>query len=155
MNFILNFFLQLFMDLQKLKDIAAAKVEASSELLSSVSSRLWSNPELALEERMAHQMLTEVLEQAGFSVTRHFVLETGFKATFGSSPTARPHVAVMCEFDALPSIGHACGHNLIAEVAVGAGLGLKAAIEAGAVGRVTVLGTPAEEAHGGKIDMIK
>uniref|UniRef100_A0A1I8H920 Peptidase M20 domain-containing protein 2 n=1 Tax=Macrostomum lignano TaxID=282301 RepID=A0A1I8H920_9PLAT len=141
------------MEPQQLKDVAAAKIDESRELLLSVSSRLWQNPELALEERMAHQLLTETLESSGFSVTRHFVLDTGFKAEFGS---ARPHIAVMCEFDALPGIGHACGHNLIAEVAVGAGLGIKAAMEAGGLsGRVTVLGTPAEEAHGGKIDMIR
>uniref|UniRef100_A0A1I8HEW9 M20_dimer domain-containing protein n=1 Tax=Macrostomum lignano TaxID=282301 RepID=A0A1I8HEW9_9PLAT len=144
------------MEPQQLKDVAAAKIDESHELLLGVSSRLWQNPELALEERMAHQLLTETLESSGFSVTRHFVLDTGFKAEFGSAGAGRPHIAVMCEFDALPGIGHACGHNLIAEVAVGAGLGIKAAMEAGGLaGRVTVLGTPAEEAHGGKIDMIR
>ncbi|PAA47308.1 hypothetical protein BOX15_Mlig017625g2, partial [Macrostomum lignano] len=143
------------MNPQQLKDVAAAKIDESRELLLSVSSRLWQNPELALEERMAHQLLTETLESSGFSVTRHFVLDTGFKAEFGSAGAGRPHIAVMCEFDALPGIGHACGHNLIAEVAVGAGLGIKAAMEAGGLaGRVTVLGTPAEEAQGGKINMI-
>ncbi|PAA47307.1 hypothetical protein BOX15_Mlig005194g2, partial [Macrostomum lignano] len=144
------------MNPQQLKDVAAAKIDESRELLLGVSSRLWQNPELALEERMAHQLLTETLESSGFSVTRHFVLDTGFKAEFGSAGAGRPHIAVMCEFDALPGIGHACGHNLIAEVAVGAGLGIKAAMEAGGVaGRVTVLGTPAEEHYGGKINFIE
>jgi metal-dependent amidase/aminoacylase/carboxypeptidase family protein len=86
-------------------------------------------------------------------VTPHFVTSTGFKAQWGEEAS---HVAILCEYDALPEIGHACGHNLIAEVGVGAGVALKAAMEnlGRNIGKITVLGTPAEEGGGGKIDMI-
>ena len=70
----------------------------------------------------------------------------------------RPNVCVICEYDALPDIGHACGHNLIAEAGVAAGLGLKAALEScqdQINGRVTILGTPGEEIGGGKVLLIK
>ena len=74
---------------------------------------------------------------------------------FGSG---RPNVCIICEYDALPGIGHACGHNLIAEAGVAAGLGVKAFIESqgtGYTGMVTVMGTPAEEGGGGKVLMIE
>ena len=63
----------------------------------------------------------------------------------------------MCEYDALPEIGHACGHNLIAQVGIGAGVGVKTALERAGVtsARVTVLGCPAEESGGGKVDLIR
>ena len=81
-------------------------------------------------------------------------IQTAFRATFGSG---RPNVCVISEYDALPEIGHACGHNLIAEAGVAAGLALKAALECSGApeGRVTVLGTPDEEGTGGKVDLIK
>src|SRR5690606_37417166 len=77
-------------------------------------------------------------------------LETAFEATVGSSG---PRVVICCEYDALPEVGHACGHNVIATAAIGAGIALAGL--AGELGiRVTVLGTPAEEAGGGKVDLI-
>ena len=81
-------------------------------------------------------------------------IQTAFRATFGSG---RPNVCVISEYDALPEIGHACGHNLIAEAGVAAGLALKAALECSGApeGRVTVMGTPDEEGEGGKVDLIK
>ena len=97
------------------------------------------------EEYKAHELLTNFLEKKGFTVERSYTgIQTAFRATFGSG---RPNVCVISEYDALPEIGHACGHNLIAEAGVAAGLGLKAALECiGAPeGRVTVMGTPAEE----------
>lgn len=75
------------------------------------------------------QVLTDFLEKHGFLVEKHFKLETAFRATWGSDAGNRPHVAVLCEYDALPEIGHACGHNLIAELGVAAGLGIKAAMQ--------------------------
>ena len=115
---------------------------------------IWKNPELSFKEFNAHKLLTEYLEKKGFAVEKKYTgIETAFKATFGSG---RPNVCVICEYDALPEIGHACGHNLIAEAGVAAGLGLKAALESGngIQGRLTVLGTPAEESGGGKIKLI-
>jgi metal-dependent amidase/aminoacylase/carboxypeptidase family protein len=77
------------------------------------------------------QVLTNFLEMQGFPVTRHYVVDTGFKAEWGHSEgNVGPTVTVLCEYDALPDIGHACGHNLIAELGAGAGLGIKAAMEA-------------------------
>ena len=73
--------------------------------------------------------LTEFLQIYRFPVEPNYVLETGFRSVVGKSDVT-PHVAVLCEYDALPEIGHACGHNLIAEVGVGAAIGIKAALEA-------------------------
>ena len=136
------------------KTRASAAIDASSQELYELSSEIWRNPELGFEEYKAHELLTSFLEKKGFAVERSFTgIETAFRATFGSG---RPNVCVICEYDALPEIGHACGHNLIAEAGVAAGLGLKAALESGDApkGRVTVLGTPAEEGEGGKINLI-
>jgi len=103
----------------------------------------------------AHELLTSFFEKKGFAVERSFTgVETAFRATFGSG---RPNVCMICEYDALPEIGHACGHNLIAEAGVAAGLGLKAALESSDApkGRVTIMGTPDEEGDGGKVDLIQ
>ena len=137
-----------------LKALASAAVDDCKEELRALSASIWSNPELGYEEYGAHKLLTDYLEEKGFTVERGYTgLETAFRATFGSG---RPNVCVICEYDALPEIGHACGHNLIAEAGVAAGLGLKAALECEGApkGRVTVMGTPAEEIGGGKIDLI-
>ena len=137
-----------------LKSIASARIDQSSELLYHVSDQIWKNPETAYTEKKAHTLLTTFLEDHGFTVERSYTgIETAFKATFGSG---RPNVSVMCEYDALPEIGHACGHNLIAEAGVAAGLGLKAVLESSDApeGTIIVLGTPAEEAGGGKIELL-
>nr|XP_054763398.1 xaa-Arg dipeptidase-like [Lytechinus pictus] len=133
---------------------AQVKIDESASDLNKISQEIWSHPELGYNEHHAHKILTDYLEKEGFEVTRNYHLQTAFKATYGSDTGV--HVCVICEYDALPEIGHACGHNLIAECGAGAGLGIKAALELddSLVGRVTVLGTPAEEGAGGKIDLI-
>ncbi len=110
------------------------------------------HPELNFEERHAAAVLTDALERWGFDVERGVGgTETAFRATAGSGS---PTVAFLAEYDALPDIGHGCGHNLIALSNVGAGLGARAALpELG--GRVEVIGTPAEEGGGGKIRLIE
>ena len=138
-----------------LKLLASEAVQSSKEELCELSGEIWKNPELGFEEHKAHQHLTAFLEKRGFRVERGFSgLKTAFRATYGEG---RPNVCVICEYDALPDIGHACGHNLIAEAGVAAGLGVKAALESGTglVGTLTVLGTPAEEGGGGKINLIE
>ena len=138
-----------------MKRVASRMVDACSSELSHLSEQIWKNPELGFEERKAHQLLTDFLEKKGFTVERSFTgLETAFRATFGSG---RPNVCVICEYDALPGIGHACGHNLIAEAGVAAGLGVKAALECSGApkGTITVMGTPAEETLGGKLNLIE
>ena len=139
-----------------LKKLSSAVIDENAEELKKVSHEIWSCPELNYEEHKAHELLTNFLEKKGFSVERSYTgLETAFRATFGSG---RPNVCVICEYDALPEIGHACGHNLIAEAGLAAGLGLKAAMESSDApapkGRLTVMGTPAEEGGGGKVKLI-
>lgn len=143
------------MDIQSLKSVALAAIESRVSELNSLGVQIWENPELNYEEYKAHDLLTSFLEGSGFSVERSYKsLETSFRAIFGSG---RPNICIVCEYDALPEMGHACGHHLIAEASVAAGLGVKAGLEAcpGLEGRVTVLGTPAEEGGGGKILLMK
>lgn len=140
------------MDVTVLKDRLRQEVEARTELLLATSHSIHDHPEVNYEERHAHDVLTEALDAAGLAVERHaFGLDTAFAARAGSDG---PTVAVLCEYDALPGLGHACGHNIIAAAGLGAGLAAAAlADEAG--GRVVVLGTPAEEGGGGKIKVLQ
>ena len=144
------------MSASDLKSVAAAAIDQRKQGLFELSDHIWRHPELNFEEHIAHRLLTDYLEGQGFAVERGYTgISTAFKASYG---TGRPNVCVICEYDALPGIGHACGHNLIAEAGVAAGVGLKAALESSSeknLGRVTVLGTPAEEGGGGKVYLIE
>jgi len=113
---------------------------------------MYQHPEVAFAEHETSRHLGEFLAARGFAVERPaYGLETAFAARAGS---AGPEVVICAELDALPGIGHACGHNLISTAAIGAGLALAPlADELGF--RVTVLGTPAEERIGGKVDLIE
>ena len=115
-------------DIKKLKDIACAAIDKARTPLHDLSKSIWNSPELAFKEHHAHSVLTDFLETRGFNVERKYKLDTAFRATFGDG--GGPNIAVISEYDALPDIGHACGHNLIAEVGVGAGLGIRAALKA-------------------------
>ena len=116
-----------------------------------LSHALADDPELGYEEHRSMARCADLLEQHGVSVERGcYGLPTAFAARSGS---AGPHVVLCAEYDALPGVGHACGHNIIAASAVGAGLVLAPLVE-GAGLRVTVLGTPAEEVGGGKVDLL-
>ena len=106
----------------RLKNIAKEEIEKCSSELFKVNQTIWNNPEVAYEEKNAHEYLSNFLEEKGFDVTRHFTLDTAFRGVYGHTGV---NVGIMCEFDALPGIGHACGHNLIAEAGVGAALGKK------------------------------
>jgi amidohydrolase len=130
----------------------AAEIDRRADLLLDVSHQIHAHPELNYEERFAHELLTGVLEREGLDVTPSARgVETAFEARAGSDG---PLVAVVCEYDALPGIGHACGHNIIA--AAGLGAGLAAAALAGELGgRVVVVGSPAEEGGGGKVPLIE
>lgn len=137
-------------DLSSAKARVRDEVDARAELLIGVSHQLHADPELGFEEHHAHDLLTEQFENEGLTVRRGaFDLPTAFVAESG---TDGPTIAVMCEYDALPGIGHGCGHNIIAAAALGAGLAA-AAISDDLGGRVVVLGTPAEEGGGGKVLM--
>jgi len=134
--------------IETLKRDVCEAVERSREDLLRVSRAIHANPELAFEERAAAALLVETLRGSGLDVDAGaYGLETAFAAEFGDGNA--PCVALLAEYDALPEIGHACGHNLIATAGVGAGLAL-ATLGARLPGRVRVLGTPAEERGGGK-----
>jgi amidohydrolase len=136
------------------KSGARERVEAARDDLVALSRRIHANPELGFEEERACAWVAEALDAAGFAVERGaFGLPTAFVARAGSGPL---NVAVCAEYDALPGVGHACGHNVIAAMSVGAALAAaKVADEVGLT--VTVLGTPAEEMGdaGGKILMLE
>jgi amidohydrolase len=127
-------------------------IDAASEDLRALSLSIHERPELAFEERHAHATLSTFLEERGFAVERSaYGLETAFRATYGEG---EPQLAILCEYDALKNIGHACGHNLIAAAGVATALALKEALDPGD-GTIVVLGSPAEEGGGGKILMIE
>ena len=127
-------------------------VEHLAPTLREVSSRIHGHPELKFEEHQAAAWLAEAVEQAGISVEKNLGgLPTAFRARVGSG--TGPRVAILAEYDALPEIGHACGHNLIASGALGAFLALARQRE-GVAGTVELIGTPAEEGGGGKIKLL-
>jgi len=133
------------MDAKKLKDAACSAVEELSDELLRISRAIHARPELAFQEAEASRLLVDALRQSGLEVTAGaHGLETAFSAEFGAD--GAPCVALLAEYDALPEMGHACGHNLIATASVGAGLALLA-LGSQLPGRVRILGTPAEE-HG-------
>ncbi|MEZ4297409.1 MAG: M20 family metallopeptidase [Polyangiaceae bacterium] len=130
----------------------AADVDALSPALREVSTKIHDHPELRFEEHRAAGWLAEAIEKEGIEVERGTGgLATSFRARAGSGG---PKVAILAEYDALPEIGHACGHNLIASGALGAFLSLARQKE-GLPGTVEIIGTPAEEGGGGKIRLIE
>jgi amidohydrolase len=132
-----------------LKARAIARIDEQSDHLAELALDIHANPELAFNEHRSAGLLIEALRSDGFDVSAGTGgLETAFSAEYGSAD--QPRVAVLAEYDALPGIGHACGHNLICIAAVGAGLGVHAAAP-DLPGRLLVLGTPAEEGGGGKV----
>lgn len=138
--------------LDSLKATACSEVERHRDELVALSLRIHDNPELGFKEFQASAWLTEYLESHGFHVEGGVAgLSTAFKARYGSNS---PVIGMVAEYDALPKMGHACGHNIIAASAVGASLALKGVID-GVGGTVVVVGTPAEELYGGKVTMVE
>jgi amidohydrolase len=134
------------------KAAAQAAFARKREGLIALSHRIHAHPEVKWEEERSSAWVAEALADAGFAVEAPACdLPTAFVARAGSGPL---HVAICAEYDALPAIGHACGHNVIAATAVGAGLALaEVADEVGV--SVRVIGTPAEEGGGGKIVLLE
>src|SRR5262245_39350408 len=127
------------MDLEQAKARIVEEVDRRADVLIEASHQLHARPELGFEEHFAHGLLADILEGDGLPVERGaYGLDTAFAATAGDDG---PCIAVLCEYDALPEIGHACGHNVIATAGIGAGMAA-AAIAREAGGRVVVLGTP-------------
>jgi len=140
------------MDIANLKARARGAIDAEAERLLTLSHRIHAHPELAYHEVQAAGWLTDFLRERQFDVTPGICgLLTAFRATAGKGA---PTVAILAEYDALPGIGHGCGHNIIAAAAVGAGAGVRAVLDQ-LEGSVQVIGTPAEEVYGGKVAMIR
>jgi len=136
------------MTLEMLKKDAAAAIDAMREELLTLSHAIHAEPELALEEFKAAARLTAAVERHGIGVAREaFGLKTAYAAEFGHE--RGPTIAILSEYDALPGIGHACGHNIIATAGFGAAIALSK-LNGRLPGRVRYLGTPAEERYGGK-----
>lgn len=140
------------MDIDAVKHRMAAEIDRRAELLLDVSHRIHANPELNFEEKAAHDLLCGVLEAEGIDTERRaHGLDTAF---VGRAGQGGPHIAVCLEYDALPGLGHACGHNIIAAAGLGAGLAA-AAVSDVCGGRISIIGTPAEEGGGGKVYQIR
>lgn len=120
------------------------------ERLADISDYIYNNPELGNEEYKAVEALTTFLKEHDFKVETSIAgMDTAFKATFDSGKPGMT-IGYLCEYDALPKIGHGCGHNMIGVMSAGAGVALSKVLhEIG--GKVIVYGTPAEETNGGKV----
>ena len=130
-------------------------IDASRQELFDLSKDVHAHPELNYQEFYSSNALARFLENRNFQVERGIGgVETAFKATIPGGAGDGPTVAVLAEYDALPEIGHGCGHNLIAMAAMGAALGLQANAR-NLPGRVEIIGTPAEEGGGGKIRLLE
>lgn len=137
------------MELCKLQQRVLATIDQEAERLKQLALALHQRPEVGGEERFAVETLTAYAAGRGLQVTRALAdVETSFQATVASGEGAR--VAFLAEYDALPGIGHACGHNLIAMASTAAAIGL-ASVVGEVLGQVSLFGTPAEETNGAKV----
>ncbi len=138
------------MDIEVVKSRIISEVDTQRQELCDISQKIHDNPELGFHEFKAAEWLTGFLQKNGFTVERGvYGLETAFRATYGHG---EPAIALLAEYDALPGLGHGCGHNLICTSAVGGGVAARPAVDQYG-GQVAVIGTPAEELYGGKVTM--
>ena len=136
------------------KEAISQGVDRLGDELEALSHQIHAHPELGYEEVKACAWLADFLARKGFKVETGVAgVATAFRATIETG--AGPTVAILCEYDALPGIGHACGHNVIATSGAGAGAALAAAKAQLPKGRILVIGTPAEEGGGGKVKLIQ
>ena len=139
------------LDAEKLKTLVIDEIDARRDQLNELSLKIHANPELAFQEVRAVAWLTEYLKENGFSIESGICgLKTAFRGSYGQG---KPVIAILAEYDALPKLGHACGHNLIAVSAVAAGVASKLAVDQFG-GNILVIGTPGEELYGGKVIMV-
>ena len=132
--------------------LAREVVDDDADALVSLSHRIHAHPELKWEEERSSEWTAAVLADHGLDVDAGICeLPTAFSCRFGNGPL---HLAICAEYDALPEIGHACGHNIIAAMAVGAGLALAPLVDDLGL-TVSVIGTPAEEGGGGKVFLLE
>ncbi|TET11482.1 MAG: M20 family peptidase, partial [Candidatus Thorarchaeota archaeon] len=136
------------------KDTACSYIDKISNQLIEISDEIHRNPELALKEVIAAKLLADELKKAGFEVEHGVAgMDTAIVAVHPEQSKG-PTIAILAEYDALPEIGHACGHNLIGAAALGASLAL-GSMKKDMPGKLVFMGTPAEEDIGGKITMVE
>ena len=137
-----------------MKEILFQEGTKIKERLCEISDYIYENPELGNEEHKAVEVLTKLLKEHNFSVEEKYLdMDTAFKATFDSGKPGLT-VGYLCEYDALPGIGHGCGHNMIGTISAGAGIALSKIIDQ-VGGKIIVYGTPAEETNGAKVIMVE
>ena len=140
------------MDAGKLKATVRARIDAERPRLVTLARQIHANPEPGFRETRASGWLTGYLEEKGFAVERGICrLRTAFRASYGQGA---PVIALIAEYDALPGVGHACGHNISGVASVGAAVACREVVDRTG-GQVCVIGTPAEELYGGKVLMVK
>lgn len=133
-----------------MKEILQKEGQNLHKKLCEINEYIYNNPELGNEEYKACNILTSFLKEHGFKVEQKFLdIDTAFRATFNSNKEG-PTIGYLCEYDALPEIGHGCGHNMIGTMSAGASIILSKIIE-DIGGRIVVYGTPAEETNGAKV----
>lgn len=133
-----------------MKEIILKEVNKVKEELCNISDYIYNNPELGNKEFKAAEKLTTFLKDNGFEIEVGIVNKpTAFKAIYKSDKEG-PNIAFLCEYDALPKIGHGCGHNMIGTMGVGAAVALSKVLHS-IGGQITVFGTPAEECDGAKV----
>lgn len=136
-----------------MRDLIKNEAERMKTIFFETSDYIYYNPELGNEEKRSSQKLIDLLEEHGFTVEKGIVgRETAFIAVFDSQKPGQS-VAFLCEYDALPGIGHGCGHNIIGTSSAAAGILLSKVIHSTG-GKVYVIGTPAEETDGAKVEMV-
>ncbi|MHC4914324.1 MAG: M20 family metallopeptidase [Planctomycetota bacterium] len=141
-------------EMKKTRERVRASIRRHAKPLKDLARKIHRNPELGFKEEKACAWQVQMLRKFGFEVRSPFAgLDTAYRAARGSG---RPAFCFLAEYDALPEIGHACGHNLICAAAIGAGTALAEVLRAEKQsGSVLVMGTPAEESLGGKVIMVK
>lgn len=136
-----------------MRDVLIKEVDKIKEDLWKINDTMYHNPELGNKECESMKLLTTLLDNHNFVVEKGIAnLPTAFKAIFDTGKPG-PVIAFLCEYDALPGIGHGCGHNMIGTMSAGAGIALSK-VANNYSGKIIVLGTPAEETNGGKVYMV-
>ncbi|MBU3158476.1 M20 family metallopeptidase [Clostridium frigoris] len=137
-----------------MKDQIIKQVQNIKEKLWEINDYIYYNPELGNEEFKAMEKLTSLLSEYSFEIEKGIAnRKTAFKAVYNSNRKG-PTIAFLCEYDALPEIGHGCGHDMIGTISIGAAIGLRKVLrEVGGI--IEVYGTPAEETNGAKSDMVE
>lgn len=136
------------------KSITFSYIDEISKKLTQMSDCIFDNPEIGLQEYKSSEMLIEELERNGFRVEKNIGgFETAFKGVYEIGENG-PSIGLLCEYDAIENLGHACGHHMQGPSIIGAAIALKETLKDGNF-KIVVYGTPAEETIGGKLQMLK